>query len=153
MIRPLLIAMLAGWLQRDPQQVITYLIEENRVLKAQLTGRRLRLTDTNRRRLAMLAHPLGRKRLAEVATIAMPDTLMRWYHRLIAQKFDGSHHRHHLGRPRVIGEIEQLVVRIAEEHATWGYRRIQGALANLGYSVDALTVRNILRGSVANFEG
>jgi hypothetical protein len=58
MILPLLIAMLAGWLQRGQQQVITYLIEENRVLKAQLTGHRLRLTDTNRRRLAALAHPV-----------------------------------------------------------------------------------------------
>jgi putative transposase len=145
MILPLLIAMLAGWLQRDPQQVITYLIEENRVLKAQLTGRRLRLTDTNRRRLAALAHPLGRRHLAEVATIAMPDTLLRWYHRLIAQKFDGSKRRGQLGRPRVVEEIERLVVRMAEEHATWGYRRLQGALANLGYRLDALTVRNILR--------
>ncbi len=145
MILQLLIAMVAGWLQRHQQQVITYLQAENRVLKAQLGGRRLRLTDTERRCLAALAHPLGRTRLQEVATTATPDTLLRWYHRLIAQKFDGSHHRRHLGRPRVAEEIEQLVVRMAEEHATWGYRRIQGALANLGYSTDTITVRNILR--------
>jgi putative transposase len=81
----------------------------------------------------------------EVATIATPETLLRWYRRLIAQKFDGSHHRRHLGRPRVIEEIEQLVVRMAEENPTWGYRRIQGALANLGHHIDAITVRNILR--------
>jgi transposase InsO family protein len=144
MILPLLIAMLAGWLQRYQQQVITYLIEENRVLKAQLNGRRLCLTDTNRRRLAALAHPLGRKRLAEVATIVTPDTLLRWYRHLIAQKFDGSKRRGQLGRPRVVEEIERLVVRMAEENATWGYRRLQGALANLGHRLDALTVRNIL---------
>jgi len=78
-------------------------------------------------------------------TIATPDTLLRWYHRLIAQKFDGSQHRKHLGRPRVAGEIEQLVVRMAEENASWDYRRIQGALANLGHPIDAITVRNILR--------
>jgi putative transposase len=47
--------------------------------------------------------------------------------------------------PRVIEEIEQLVIRMAEEHATWGYRCIQGALANLGHHIDASTVRNILR--------
>jgi putative transposase len=70
---------------------------------------------------------------------------MRWYHRLIAQKFDGSRHRCRLGRPRVIEAIEQLVVRMAEENPRWGYRRIQGALANLGYEIDASTVRNILR--------
>ena len=63
MILHVLIAMVAGWLQRHQQQVITYLLEENRVLKAQLGGRRLHLTDTERRRLAALAHPLGRKRL------------------------------------------------------------------------------------------
>src|SRR5215475_4920075 len=124
MILPLLLAMLAGWINRHQQQVITYLHEENRILKAQLGNRRLHLTDTEHRRLAALAHPLGRTRLQEVATIATPETLLRWYHRLIAQKFDGSHHRRHLGRPRVAKEIEQLVVRMAEENATWGYRRI-----------------------------
>jgi transposase InsO family protein len=145
MILQVLIAMLAGWIQRHQQQVITYLIEENRVLKAQLGSRRLRLTDTARRRLAALAHPLGRKRLKEVATIVTPDTLMRWYKRLIAQKFDGSKKRQQLGRPRVAEEVEQLVVRMAEENPTWGYRRIQGALANLGHHINKLTVRNILR--------
>ncbi len=145
MILHVLIAMVAGWLQRHQQQVITYLIEENRVLKAQLGGRRLRLTDTERRRLAALAHPLGRKRLKEVALLATPDTLLRWYKRLIAQKFDGSKRRTHLGRPPVAEEIEQLVMRMAEENPSWGYRRLQGALANLGHAIDKLTVRNILR--------
>src|SRR5467141_1451610 len=123
MILHVLIAMVAGWLQRHQQHVITYLQEENRVLKAHHGGRRLRLTDTERRRLATLAHPLGRKRLKEIATVATPDTLLRWYHRLIAQKFDGSKHRTQLGRPRVAEEIEQLVIRMAEEHPTWGSRR------------------------------
>src|SRR5919198_1191455 len=145
MILHVLIAMVAGWIQRHQQQVITYLHEENRVLKAQLGGRRLRLTDTERRRLAALAHPLGRKRLKDVASLATPDTLLRWYKRLIAQKFDGSKQRHQLGRPRVAEEVEQLVLRMAEDNPRWGYRRIQGALANLGYLIDKITVRNILR--------
>jgi len=145
MILHILIAMVAGWIQRHQQRVITYLHEENRVLKAQLGGRRLRLTETERRRLAALAHPLGLKRLKEIATIATPDTRLRWYHRLIAQKFDGSQQRRQSGRPRVAEEVEQLVVRMAEENPTWGYRRIQGALANLGHHIDAITVRNILR--------
>jgi hypothetical protein len=63
MILHMLIVMIAGWIQRHQQQVISYLIEENRVLKAHRGGRRLRLTDTERRRLAALAYPLGRKRL------------------------------------------------------------------------------------------
>jgi putative transposase len=145
MILHVLITMLAGWLQRHQQQVIAYLQEENHILKAQLGSRRLRLTDTERRHLAALAHPLGRQRLKAIATLVTPDTLLRWYKQLIAQKFDGSRQRWPLGRPRVAEEIEQLVVRMAEENPTWGYRRIQGALANLGHQIDKLTVRNILR--------
>jgi len=145
MMLHVLIAMVAGWIQRHQQQVIAYLQEENRVLKAQLGPQRLRLTDTERRRLAALAYPLGRKRLKELATLATPDTLMRWYHRLIAQKFDGSTHRSQRGRPPVADEVERLAVQMAEENPTWGYRRIQGALANLGHPIDKITVRNILR--------
>ena len=68
-----LIAMVAGWLQRHQQQAIAYLLAENRILKAHLSGRRLRFSDTERRRLAVLAHPLGRKRLEELATLVTPD--------------------------------------------------------------------------------
>ena len=145
MIFHVLIAMIAGWLQQHQQRVITYLQEENRVLKAQIGMRRLHLTETERRRLAALAHPLGRRQLKEVTTLVTPETLLRWYKRLIAQKFDGSTHHRQLGRPRVAEEIEQLVIHMAEENAIWGYRRIQGALANLGHHIDKLTVRNILR--------
>ncbi len=145
MILQVLIALVAGWLQRHQQQVITYLLAENRVLKAQFGNRRLRLTETERRRLAALAYPLGRKHLKGIATIATPDTLLRWYHRLIAQKFDGSKQRRQSGRPRVAEKVEQLVARMAEENPSWGYRRIQGALANLRFHIDTSTVRNILR--------
>jgi putative transposase len=145
MILHVLIVVVAGWLQRHQQQVITYLLEENRILKGKLQGHRLRFTDTERRRLAALAYPLGRKRLQEIATLATPDTLLRWYRCLMAQKFDGSMRRTQLGRPPVAEEIERLAVQMAEANPTWGYRRIQGALANLVYHIDKLTVRNILR--------
>src|SRR5712691_11384163 len=145
MILQVIIAMVAGWINRHQQQVIAYLQEEKRVLKSKLLGGRIRLSDTECRRLAKLAHPLGCKRLKHLATLATPDTLMRWYKRLIADKFDGSKTRKELGRPRVCEEIEQLVIRMAEENPTWGYRRIQGALANLGHHIDKITVRNILR--------
>jgi hypothetical protein len=68
-----LIAMVAGWIPRHQQPVIIYLSEENHVLKAHLGGHRLRLTDTERRRLAALAHALDRKRLKEITTLATPD--------------------------------------------------------------------------------
>src|SRR3989442_5652893 len=145
MIFQVLIALVTGWVNRHQQQVISYLQEENRVLKSKLPGGRLRLSETERRRLAALAHPLGRQRLKQLTTLATPETLMRWYKCLIADKFDGSQKRKERGRPRVCEEIELLVVRMAEENPTWGYRRIQGALANLGHSIDKLTVRHILR--------
>jgi len=63
-------------------------------------------------------------------SLVTPETLLRWYKRLIAQKFDGSQQRRRLGRPRIEEEIEQLVIRMAEENRAWGYRCIQGALAN-----------------------
>jgi putative transposase len=105
MILHVLIAMVAGWIQDHQQQVITYLREENRILKAQLGGRRLRLTEPERRRLATLAHPLGRQRLKEMATLATPETLLRWYRKLVAQKFDGSCHRRPLGRPQTASKF------------------------------------------------
>jgi hypothetical protein len=93
MILQVIIAMVAGWINRHQQHVITYLSKENRVLKSKLPGSRLRLTDTERRRLAKLAYPLSRNQLRDTATIATPDTLMRWYNRLVACKFDGSQKR------------------------------------------------------------
>jgi putative transposase len=89
-----------------------YLREENRVLKEQLGCRRLRLSDDQRRRLAARAKRLGRRVLAEVASIVTPETLLAWHRKLIAHKYDGTAHRGP-GRPRTTGEIEALVVRMA----------------------------------------
>ena len=141
--RFLLIA-LAGWMNQRQLQMIDYLREENRVLGEQLGGRRLRLNDDQRRRLAARAKRLGRKVLAEVATIVTPETLLAWHRKLIAQKYDGSGKRAP-GRPRTAAEIETLVVRMAEENGDWGYRRIQGALANLGHKVARSTIAGILQ--------
>ena len=107
MILQVLIAMVAGWINRHQQRVITYQQEEIRILKAKLGKRRIRFTDTERRRLDMHAHPLGRICLKAIATLATPDTLMRWYKRLVADKFDGSQKRTQLGRPRVPEEVER----------------------------------------------
>ena len=116
---------------------IDYLREENRILREQLGGRRLRFTDGQRRRLAAKAKGLGRKLLAEFATIVTPETLLAWHRQLIAHKYDGSGQRGP-GRPRTLGEIEALVTRMAEENRDWGYRRIQGALSNLGTKLPAV---------------
>ena len=74
-----------------------------------------------------------------------PDTILGWYRRLIARKFDGSKHRSYPGRPRTAPELEALVICIARENSGWGYDRIVGALANLGHRLSDQTVGNILR--------
>jgi hypothetical protein len=145
MILQLLIAWLAVRIRRHQDHVIAYLLEENRILKTKLKGKRIQLTDTERRRLAVLAHPMDRKHLQDVSTIATPDTLQRWYRRLVVQAPSGTSRENRLGRPPVAAEIEQLVIRMANENPRWGYRRIQGALSNLGYYIHNTTVRNILR--------
>lgn len=120
-----------------------YLAAENRILKAQVKGR-LKLTDGERATLGEIAHRLGRKVLEDVANAAMPDTILGWYRKLVAKKFDGSEARRKVGRPRIDQALEQLIVRMAEENRGWGYDRIVGALANLGHDVSDQTVGNIL---------
>src|SRR6516164_1538620 len=127
------------------QQVIEYLVEENRVLREQIGNRRMRFTDGQRCRLAARAKKIGRKILAQVATIVTPQTLLTWHRKLIAQKYDGSANRSP-GRSKTLSEISDLVVRMAEENRTWGYRRIQGAIANLGHVLAHSTIANILKG-------
>jgi hypothetical protein len=94
---------LAGWMQRGQQSTIAYLVEENRVLREQLGRRRVRLTDDQRRRLAVRAKALGRAALGDVAGIVTPNTLLRWYRNLVARKYDGSRARA-TGRPRTAAD-------------------------------------------------
>ena len=130
-------------MNRHQQEVIEYLVEENRVLKEQLGGRRLRLTDDQRRRLAAKGKRLGRQALKRVATIVTPDTIMRWHRRLIALKWTFEAKR--VGRPGLMRRIKALIVRMATENSTWGYCRIQGELKGLGHRVASTTVANVLR--------
>src|SRR5882762_11617409 len=122
-----LLFLLIGWVSRQQQEAIEYLKAENLALRKQLGGRRLQFTDAQRRRLARKAKPLGRKRLRELSPIVTPDTLLRWYRELVAQKYDGSARRSP-GRPRIAGEIQALILEMASDNPRWGYTRIQGAL-------------------------
>ena len=139
-----ILAYITGTVDQELLSRNEYLAAENRILKAQLKTP-LRLTDAERMTLAEIAHRLGRKVLEDVANTAKPDTIMGWYRRLIARKFDGSKSRRYPGRPRIDAEIEQLVVRMAKENSDWGYDRIVGAMANLGYRLSDQTVGNILQ--------
>jgi putative transposase len=139
----LLVAAVTGWLHHEQEAVIAYLVEENRTLRAQLRGRRLLLTDDQRRRLAVRGQRLGRARLREVATIVTPDTILRWHRQLIARKRTYAKGQHR--RTGVLAEIRRLVVRMAEENPLWGYTRIRGALKNVGHRVGRSTIARILK--------
>ena len=117
---------------------------ENRILRAQIKGR-LQLSDGAKRTLAEIAHRLESKSLAEVAVAAKPDTILRWFRKLVARKFDGSARRQTVGRPQIEKAIENLIVRMAQENPSWGYDRVVGALSNLGHRVSDQTVGNVLK--------
>ena len=114
-----IVVALAGWLNRQQQDIVAYLAEENRVLREQLKGKRIRFTNDQRRRLASKGKALGRKVLGEVCTLVTPETVMRWYRTLIAGKYDGSAKRGP-GRPKVETSIRDLVVQMARENISWG---------------------------------
>ena len=139
-----LILTTAGWLNRRQEDAIDYLREENRVLREQIGSKRIRFTDAQRRRLAMRGKKLGCNVLARLAGIATPDTILRWYRKLIAKKYDGSTSRGR-GRPKTPCQIAELVVRMAADNPKWGYTRIRGALANLGHEIARNTVKRILQ--------
>ena len=136
---------LAGWVNRQQQEAIEYLCAENRVLRETHGPKRILLNDDQRRRLAVKGKVLGRQRLEQIGTLFTPDTILRWHRTLVARKWDYSERRKSVGRPPVGQEIVDLVVRFARENVTWGYDKIQGALANLGHTISDQTVGNILK--------
>jgi transposase InsO family protein len=140
-----LLLFFAGWVNRQQADVIAYLKEENRALREKLGPKPIRLNKDQRRRLAVKGKLLGRKVLREVAAIATPDTILRWYRKLVADKYDGSRNRARgPGRRRTKEEIRLLVVRMAVENVRWGYTRIRGALHNLGVELGRNTIKRIL---------
>lgn len=134
---------MAGWVNRSQQDVIEYLQAESRLLKEQVGGRRLRFSDAQRRLLALAAKRVGRKGLFGIGTMVTPDTLLRWYRRLVAQKYDGSRARG-VGRPKSAAEMERLIVTMAQANPGWGYTRIRGALYNLAHEIGRNTIKRIL---------
>src|SRR5579863_888693 len=144
---PLPLQFLAAWigtlLARRQERLIEYLREENRVLVEKLGGK-VRLTDADRRRLARLGKLIGRRALSDVASVATPDTILRWYRELVAKKYDGGQRRGP-GRPRTAAEIVRLLVEMATRNMGGGYTRLRGALKNVGYAVGRNTIKRILK--------
>lgn len=116
-----------------------YLMAENRILRNQIDGR-VQLTDSERKELAEIGAKLGKQALAEIATVATPDTILAWHRKLAEQTVLPSKSPKSVGRPRVDPEIEDWVLRMARENRSWGYDRIQGALNHLGYTISDQTV-------------
>src|SRR5918999_172169 len=139
-----LLAYITGSVDQELLLRNEYLVTENRILRQQIRGR-VRLSDGERKTLANLGKRLGKYALKEVASLVTPDTILAWHRQLIAKKSDGSKHRQTPGRPTISAELEALVVRIARENRAWGYDRIAGALAHLGYTISDQTVGNILK--------
>lgn len=139
-----LLAYVTGMVNQQLLLQNEYLIAENRILRSHLPAR-VPLTNPQRSTLASLGKKLGRQALEQVASVAKPQTILGWYRKLIAQKFDGSKHRTYPGRPPLSREVTELIVRMARENSGWGYDRIAGALNNLGHRVSDQTVGNVLR--------
>ena len=121
-----------------------YLMAENRILRNQIDGR-VQLTDSERKELAEIGAKLGKQALAEIATVAQPDTVLAWNRKFTAPQVDTSAPPKSVGRPRMDKEIEEWVIRMARENRSWGYDRIQGSLKHLGYTISDQTVGNILK--------
>ncbi len=137
-----LLLLFAGWLNRAQQDAVEYLRTENAVLLELLGGRAPRFTDQQRRRLAVKGRVLGSGRLAELAGVVTPDTILRWYRTLVAKKYDGTHARG--GKRHTADTIANVLVRIARESPAFGYTRLRDALHNLGHDVARSTVKRIL---------
>lgn len=122
-------------------------MQENRVLREQLDkqlgGRRIRFTDVQRRGLAAKGKLLGRKLLHEYAGLVTPDTILRWYRKLVAEKYDGSARRGP-GRPSKPPETAALVVQLGHDNPGLGYTRLRDVMRSLGHEIGRATVASIL---------
>src|SRR5438876_1691780 len=139
-----LLAYVTGTVDQELLLRNEYLAAENRILRGQIKDRLL-LSEGEKATLAEIAHRLGRKALEDVAATAKPETILGWYRKLIANKFDGARSPRRVGRPKVDQETERLVVQMARENPSWGYDRMVDALANLGHCLSDQTLANILR--------
>ena len=136
---------IAGWMNRQQQEAISYLREENRILREKLGHKRILLNDAQKRRLAEAAGKLGKDLLRQVGTLFSPETLLRWQRQLVARKYDGSDRRGKRGpKPTKANMIRKLVLRMARDNPDWGYGHIHGELRELGYKVSWQTVRRVM---------
>ena len=127
-------------------KAIDYLREQVRVLveHQEKQNKRIILTNSQRMRIVAKAKRLSRKMLEQCTELFTADTVMRWYHKLIAEKYDGSSNRGKVGRPQIAAEIVDLVIRFKEENPRGGYQKITDQIEYLGYKISKTSVKNIL---------
>ncbi len=135
---------LTGLIDQELLYRLEYAVAENQILRNHM-GDKLRLTDEERITLARMGKRLGRRLLKDVATVAKPATILGWFHDLVAKKFDGSKKRRAPGRSRIDTKIQKLILDTVKENSDWGYDKIVGTVANLGYDVSPQTVANVLK--------
>ena len=140
-----MLVVLSEYVRREQEKQIEYLQVESQILREKIGGNRVLLSDDQRRRLAVKGKALGRRQLGEVAIIAQADTVLRWHRELIENPEQRSNSRHGTGRPRIDQEVVGLVLRMARENESWGYKRIQGQLSNVGFRIGKSSVANILK--------
>lgn len=136
--------MYAGWVNSHQNDVIAYLQAELAVTREHLPKKRMLLTDAQRARLARAAKKLSFDARRSYVTIFTPATVLGWFRKLVAAKYDSSKVARKPGRPRKAQEIRDLVVRFALENLTWGYVRISSAMFGVGHAVSASTIKRIL---------
>ncbi len=137
---------LAYCIDKELYKAIDYLREQVRVLveHQEKQDKRIRLTNSQRMRVAAKAKRLSRKMLEQCTELFTSDTIMRWFRELIAQKYDGSQNRMSPGRPQIDQEIVNLVIRFKEENPRWGYQKITDQIVYLGYKISKSSVKNTL---------
>jgi len=137
---------MTAFASREQQLRIDYLVTENAILPEKIgLKRRLLLSDSQRIRLADKAKAIGRTGLKSLQTLFTPDTLLRWHRELCAKHHDHSTKQaSKLGRPELSDEVKEMVLRLAKENSSWGYDRIVGQCANLGFVVSATSVASLL---------
>ena len=141
-----LITALAYCINRELYQAIDYLKTQVRVLieQQEKQNKRILLTDKQRMRVAAKGNRLSRKMLERCTVLFTADTIIGWYNKLVAEKYDGSCRRSKVGRPSIFPEIINLVIRFKEENPRWGYQKITDQIVYLGYKISKASVKNIL---------
>ena len=141
-----LVTYLAYCIDKELYKAIDYLREQVRVLVEQQEkqNKRILLTNRQRMRVAAKAKRLSRKMLEQCTVLFTPDTVLGWFRKLIAEKYDGSENRKTVGRPRITEEIVNLVIQFKKENPRWGYQKITDQIVYLGYKISKSTVKNIL---------